>query len=437
MITPILLCGGMGKRLWPLSTPNKPKQFLDIVGHGTSNLEDVLQKIIAHKIFHPPIIVCNYLHLFFINNLLAKYNIAKILVEPLSCNTAPAISSAIHYLSLKQKNNTPIMIFPSDIYIKSLDEILEKIAVIEPINDIICFGVRPISPDTSFGYIEKESHVRGALFKAKGFYEKPREDIAKDFLKQGNHLWNTGIFITSLKELQHAFQLYAHEVWHITAQALKMAYSKESYIFLPKAVLKNCPIIAIDKAIMEKIQNIMVIELSCPWADLGNWPSVIERTPHPSPNVIMQDCHNCYTYIPTNKAIIMGLKDVAIIQTLDTLVVMPKHSITQLANQMPTAQSRYISTDWGEIRALVQYGSYIIEFIQILSGHTVSIDRLSQTILVVKGTASIIKATKTQILHEGKSYNLRQKDKISNLTLLPLHVMLITSDIPLCPKQYA
>jgi mannose-1-phosphate guanylyltransferase len=330
----LIMAGGIGSRFWPLSTPEMPKQFLDILGIGKSlfqlTFERLEKTIPPHQIY----ILTNSKYASIVAEQLPMLNEAQIICEPERKNTAPCILYAA--LKIKKINpNSTLIVAPSDHLIlnESLFNDQLEIAISEAQNNhLVTLGVKPTRPDIGYGYIEFESNsttIAGQVFAVKQFREKPDLETASEFLSSGNFYWNAGIFIWKIDAILHAFQKYQPGLLELFSHISIDSSAEEDDLAL---AFKTCIDISIDFAILEHADNVSVVLTSFDWSDLGTWGSLIEKiTPDENKNAVIHgeahffDAQGNLVYFPTNKKVIIdGLRDFIVIDSPEKLLIIPK-----------------------------------------------------------------------------------------------------------------
>lgn len=271
-ITPVILAGGQGKRLWPLSRANHPKQFITLPGLKISTFEMTLTRVANRDLFNPPIIVCSQSHSNLVREILDRRDIcdAKLILEPCARNTAPALCAAL----IAVQNNDPMLVLPADHVIEDLEAFSREIerAAREALNGaFICFGIEPDSARSVYGYVQKGTAMGDRVFEIKNFKEKPTLKIAKNFFQSGDYLWNSGIFIALPQTFQTLFEAYAPTILKHVQSSLNQEFQidRETYSQLPN--------ISIDYALCEKIEQAVVIHARFDWCDIGSFQSLFEK----------------------------------------------------------------------------------------------------------------------------------------------------------------
>ena len=336
----LIMAGGVGSRFWPMSTEEKPKQFLDILGLGKSLLqltfERLNQQIPAEQIF----ILTNKSYFSLVKEHLPMLRDEQIICEPQRKNTAPCILYAALKIQHLEPNST-LVIAPSDHLILKEDRFHEQlsIAVNEAQKDkLLTLGIHPTRPDVGYGYIEFDSSIdrsAGQVAKVIQFREKPKLEQAKEFLHAGNFYWNAGIFIWKTATILSAFKKYQLELFNLFNQII-IGSAKET-IQLAQA-FSDCQDISIDYAILEKSDQISMVLTDFDWSDLGTWGSLSEKTTSNElgNSVINVDAHffnasnNLVIASQSKKILIDGLTDYIVVDSGDKLLIIKKENEDQL-----------------------------------------------------------------------------------------------------------
>ncbi|MFM7667234.1 MAG: mannose-1-phosphate guanylyltransferase [Bacteroidota bacterium] len=342
----LIMAGGVGSRFWPMSTEEKPKQFLDILGLGKSLLQltfDRLNKQIpAEQIY----ILTNKSYFSLVKEHLPMLRDEQIICEPQRKNTAPCILYAALKIQRLDSNST-LVVSPSDHLILQEDRFHEQlsIAVQEAQTDkLFTLGIHPTRPDVGYGYIEFDSSINknaGHVAKVIQFREKPKLDQAKEFLHAGNFYWNSGIFIWKTSTILAAFEKYQSELFNVFTKI--SIGSKEETKELEKA-FSECQDISIDYAILEKSDKISVVLTDFDWSDLGTWGSLSEKTTsnEMGNSLINVDAHffnasnNMVISSQSKKIVIDGLNDFIVVDSGDKLLIIKKENEDQLKTYLKT-----------------------------------------------------------------------------------------------------
>ena len=330
----LIMAGGVGSRFWPLSTSQKPKQFIDILGFGKSLLQMTVERVSTIVPESNIFILTNKNYEELVSKQLPNIPQNSIVLEPERKNTAPCIafaSAKIHSLN----ENARLVVLPSDHLILNSSAFVDTIKMaldVASFNEMVTIGISPSRPETGYGYIEiptESNHVDKNQFEVVQFREKPSFEIASQFLKSGNFLWNSGIFVWSSKTIFDAFRIHEPKLFNLFMKDLSQ-YNGPKEMQFASRVFSNCDDISIDYAILEKANNIKVIVADFDWSDLGTWNSLYQHLDKDSngnylnsENINVFDSKNNICILPENKqAIIDGLENYLIIDQNDKLLIL-------------------------------------------------------------------------------------------------------------------
>ncbi len=450
----IILCGGSGTRLFPLSRKLYPKQFLTLKGEKSLFQQTVKRSLKLVKNPRDIIVSTNKNYFFFIKNQLKEIldNSSKnyhIILEPLSKNTAPAIALTIKYLieKLNSSKEEIVFIFPSDHIIEPEDKFIEYARHAEELAQqgfIITFGVRPSKPETGYGYIEADLKIPiGRAYKVKNFHEKPDKNTAVKYLESGNFYWNSGIFAFKIKTFLEELKKHAPNIYELLE---KYNYDE----LLNRDNFKKMPDISIDYALMEKTDKSVVIPLDITWSDVGSWDSVYEVLDKDNNNnvkigeIVDIDTKDSLI-IGSNRLIAtIGVKDLIIVETDDVLLITQKGLSQNVKKIVENLKSnfkykgliethRIVYRPWGFYKELEMGERYRIKKIVINPGESLSLQfhyHRSEHWVVVKGTAKVILEDehgnlKEYYVHENESIYVPKikKHRIINPGKIPLEII--------------
>lgn len=345
MIVPIILAGGSGTRLWPLSRKQLPKQFIPLLYKHTL-FQDVLERIADLPELLRSVVICNQQHLPIVQQQLQELSIsdAEIIAEPFGKNTAPAI--AIAALHLLQQGDDPIMlILPSDHVIMAKEKFelsMRRALTYANEGKLICFGVEPTKPETGYGYIKCGSAINNRIgcYEIANFVEKPNQQTAAHYVASGDYYWNSGMFMfrasAYLAELQH----YAPEIFTICADIVNTNTMSDNVLQIDAEKFAKCADTSIDYAVMEHTRNAVVIRLESDWSDVGSWAALWEQQVRDCDgnvicgNVATVEVHDSYVHANTRKVVVLGVKDLVVIETADAVLVAHKdysHRVKEFA----------------------------------------------------------------------------------------------------------
>ena len=340
-IIPVILCGGTGSRLWPLSRASYPKQYLEINNNEKiSFLQGTLNRIKDLKEIDDPIVVCNEEHRFIAAEQLRNINIKpkSILLEPIGRNTAPAITAAC--LKSIEKNNDPyILVLPADHIIQDKKVFLEVIKkAINYVKDgkIVTFGISPNKPETGYGYIESKNALDSKELNGEEilrFIEKPIKSKAKEFILDKRFSWNSGIFFFKASTLLNEVLVYQPNIYKYCEKSLLNNDFDLDFQRLDQEIFSLCEKISFDNAIMEKTKLGIVLPLNAKWNDIGSWESMWEISEKDNygnaalGKVIIENCRNSYLRSENKLIVGIGIENLIIVESNDALLVVNKEKV--------------------------------------------------------------------------------------------------------------
>ncbi|MFM7643937.1 MAG: mannose-1-phosphate guanylyltransferase [Sphingomonadales bacterium] len=330
----LIMAGGVGSRFWPLSTTERPKQFLDVLGIGKSLLRltfERLNKFIPSEHIY---ILTNTSYEQLVLEQLPELNAGQVLCEPERKNTAPCIAYAAAKINALDPDAT-LLVSPADHLIINearFEQIIETAWQTAQNGQLVTLGIEPTRPDTGYGYIEfekTENTIKGSACPVLQFREKPNLASAEAFLLAGNFFWNAGIFVWKAAVVLDALKSHQQDVYDIFSAQPAVYGTDQEVVFLQKA-FAACPDISIDFAIMEKAQNVSMILADFDWSDLGTWGSLTthlqkdeQQNSIIGQNVHAFDTNNCLVNVPANKTVLLdGLQDYIVVDSHDKLMVL-------------------------------------------------------------------------------------------------------------------
>lgn len=452
LLFPVVLAGGSGTRLWPLSRKNFPKQFLRLQSES-SLLQQTLQRV---SLLHhdKTLVVSNEAHYFLCQEQLAGFaeNITYLL-EPCVRNTAPAIAAAAHHLVSTVGPEAVMLILPSDHWIA--DEAAWQSAMLAGAqwaadeHALVTFGIKPYAPETGYGYIEAGESLSDKVCSVHRFREKPDVDTAKQYLSSGQYFWNSGMFVcaagTYLNELkQHALDIFSH-----TEQAMAKAHVYHDYIRLDAEAFASCREESIDYAVMEKTNNAVVIPVEMQWSDLGCWTAVAESNQTDEQGnalhgkVIVRDTRDCLITSEETLVTALGIKDQIIVATADAVLVADKQysqQVKEIVKALGT-EHRQLADDhrrvlrpWGYYEILAEGPTFKVKRLMVKSGAKLSLQmhqHRAEHWVVVGGQAEVVNGDiKMQLLANQSTYiPQKTRHRLSNPGSEPLYVIEVQSGV--------
>ncbi|MBU0455542.1 MAG: mannose-1-phosphate guanylyltransferase/mannose-6-phosphate isomerase [Gammaproteobacteria bacterium] len=348
MIIPVILCGGSGTRLWPLSSAEHPKQFLALLGN-TSLLQSTIQRLEGLDT-EAPLLVCNEAHRFIVAEQLRAINVAasKILLEPMGRNTAASVALAALYAS-RADEKAVLLVLPSDHTITEIllfHEAIKQANVFAEQGHLVTFGIQPSKPETGYGYIRKGKNLHsGAAFEVQSFIEKPDLVTAETFVRSPNYLWNSGMFLFSAKSLLHEMEQYAPDILKACKTAMSTEKEDSDFCRFDADVFSKIPSLSVDYAVMEKTDHAVVVPLNTEWSDIGSWAVLFELKPKDENgnclegNVVALSTKNSYLCATHRLLAVAGIEDLIVVETPDAVLVVRKdqaQAVKQLVEDIKT-----------------------------------------------------------------------------------------------------
>jgi len=427
-ITPVILAGGSGTRLWPLSRRDYPKQFVKLIGEKSLFQETILRLTSTGKLeFSLPITITSEDYRFIIDDQFSEIDgsVGSILIEPERKNTAPAILAASLYA--KQKNpDSIVLIAPSDHAITDIEAFHAAIiSGYSKANEgkIITFGIQPNRPETGYGYMEILGKSENQPIQVCKFIEKPDLETAKKMLETGQHLWNAGIFMFKAETILEAFEEHAPHVLSLVKNSLNEGKADLNFFRLEKSAWKELESISFDHLILEQMTNIFAVPLNQHWSDLGDWEAVsTEIGPDEKGNVLSANatslnCHNSHIRSESeNQHVVgVGLDDMIVVAMHDAVLVSKKENsqnVKEVVNHLKiqkVAQAEKSLKDhrpWGWFETLALSDRFQVKRIFVKPSAALSLQshhHRSEHWIVVEGTAKVTINDEVSLVTEGES----------------------------------
>lgn len=329
----VIMAGGIGSRLWPVSTPEKPKQFMDLLGVGKSLIQLTVERFLPVCDMSRVWVVTSEKYVDTVREQLPDIPVSQILAEPVARNTAPCIAYACWRIMAKDPDAN-IVVTPSDALVlrteKFAENIRKALEFTENSGNIVTIGIHPDRPETGYGYICSSSNEEDKVVKVNAFKEKPDLETAKRYLGEGNYFWNAGIFVWSGRTITSQFRLYAQQIAGIMDELARSFYTENEKNAL-KELFPQCDKISIDYAVMEKSDSIYVIASDLEWSDLGSWSSVAGKIAADADgnrtvgaDIRLVNCENCIVHAEKSRMVVVdGLKDFIVAEENGNLLVCP------------------------------------------------------------------------------------------------------------------
>lgn len=343
MIVPVVLSGGSGTRLWPLSTPERPKQFLSLTSEH-SLFRQTLDRVADRETYAPPVVVANAAHEALCLVEMRGIEGARLLLEPCARNTAVAIVMAASLVLRTHGPEALILVMPSDHLIG--DAMSFHAAVVTGVaaakaGRLVTFGVQPTGPETGYGYLEAGRPLDDApgSFAVERFTEKPDIDVANAMVSDGKHFWNGGIFLYRVRDFLDQAMRLAPDVGRCGEQAIDSSNTDEFIVRPSAAPLQACPNVSVDYAIMERSDRVAMVPLKAEWSDVGSWDALasIGSAPPGEPLVTSVKSENCFVRSDGLKVGLLGVDDLVVVASGEHVLIMRKgqsQHIRQLVAQL-------------------------------------------------------------------------------------------------------
>lgn len=332
----VIMAGGVGSRFWPMSTPEKPKQFIDVLGTGRTLLQLTAERFAGICPIENVWVVTSVKYKELVRQQLPEIPDSNILLEPCMRNTAPCIAYVTW--KIKQKDaDANLVVSPSDHIVTDVSEfgrvMREGLEFVAGNDRILTVGIRPVRPETGYGYIKVRNVGGEGIQEVDSFKEKPDLQTAKHYLAAGGYYWNAGIFLWNVRTIEKAFRENQPDIATIFDSLEKVYYTAEEQQAIDRK-FPECPAISIDYAVMEKAENIHVFPASFGWSDLGTWGSLYERMAKDGDSnavvgqqVRMVDSAGCIVHVPDNKCVVIeGLEDYIVAEKEGNLLICRKGS---------------------------------------------------------------------------------------------------------------
>lgn len=447
-IYPVVLCGGSGTRLWPLSRTERPKQFLKLIS-DKSMLQDTVSRVVNCDLFHTPVIVTDEKFRFIVDGQMTGIGVAPdlMVLEPGGRDTGPAITLAA--LALREVDPDAVMlVLPSDHVGICSEEFLEAVAMgSQAVDDgaLVTFGVTATSPETGYGYIRQGQQLSfgDVCFKVDEFVEKPCEIDAREMIAGGDYYWNSGIFLFSARKFLAEMERHAPDILYHCTEALILG-SCDDGLLRPDPELFACsPSISIDKAVMEHTGEAAVVAIDTDWGDVGSWRALAEHTGGDElgnsvqGDTVLVECDGVFVHGADKLIVGLGLEDIIIVDTPDALLVMPKdraQDVNMVLNELRLARrpevdvNRKVHRPWGSYEGVHWGVRHQVKHIVVSPGQKLSLQyhhHRSEHWTIVGGTAEVTVDDKVITLSPDQSVYipLGAVHRIYNPGKAPVHLI--------------
>jgi len=452
-IVPIILSGGSGTRLWPLSREQHPKQYINLFG-GYSMLQETLLRLNGLSEVVEPIIICNDEHRFIVSEQLKQIQIDKstILLEPVGRNTAAAITAAALQTIKMKIDDALLLVLSADHNIVNTESFHEAIrmATTQAQNSkLVVFGIVPTHPNTGYGYLKADFNSNEKFIPVDKFVEKPNKSLAEKYIQDGRYFWNSGMFVFKPEFFINELSFYSKDIVDAIQAAFDNSITDLDFIRLEKKSFESSPNVSIDYALMEKSKNVIMVPLDADWSDLGSWAALnaIEEKDS-NGNVIKGDVISISTentYISSSHHLIatIGVKDLIIVDTPDATLIANQDSLDEVKNIVSQLKKekraefgfhRKVHRPWGWYDTIEIGEFFQVKKLYIKPGGKLSLQlhhKRAEHWVIVNGTATVINNDETFTLNEGEStyIPLGAKHSLENQTKFPLEIIEVQSGL--------
>lgn len=448
-VIPVILSGGAGTRLWPLSREMYPKQLLSLTSKQTM-LQDTATRLAAIAGAIPPIVVCNEAHRFTVAEQLRALDIqaSAILLEPSGRNTAPAVALA----ALKAMSIDPdatLVVAPADHVIRDASKFQQaaEVAVALAQHDkLITFGIVAHAPETGYGYIRRGEGA-GPAYPVAQFVEKPPLDLAQQYVASGDYYWNSGMFVFKASRYLAELSSLAPDILSACTAAFEAAKADLDFVRIDKAEFIKCRSESIDYAVMEKTKDALVLPLDVGWSDVGSWSSLFDVLPADEEGNVLQgdvmvhDTHDCYVHSTSRLVAAVGMEDHIIVETKDAILVAPKDRVQDVkdlvakikkSGRTESALHREVFRPWGSYDSVDSGERFQVKRLSVKPGAVLSLQmhhHRAEHWIVVQGAARITRNDETFLLAENEStfIPVGATHRIENPGKVPLHIIEVQS----------
>lgn len=439
LIVPVVLAGGKGTRLWPMSRSSRPKQFLTLTS-DLSLFQQTLLRLSDKNKFTAPIVITNDAYRFLVAEqaLECGVDLKAILLEPVTRNTAPAISAA-SLVAAETDENQLVYVLPSDHLISvdaAYEQALNSAISAAEMGRLVTFGITPTEPATGFGYIEAGASDNHGVFEVSRFIEKPNAERALALVESGNYYWNSGMFLFNASSFLGECERLAPEVFTASCRAVKLAKTDLDFIRLDPVAFSNAPDISVDYAIFEKTDLASVVPASITWSDLGSWDSVWKAGSRNSAGNLqrgqtsLSNTKNSLVISEKIHVSVDSLEDVAIIASEDAIFVgrlSQAQNVGSIVKKLRSTAETVALTEehqtsyrpWGGYSAVLNGERFQVKRLFVKPGKRLSLQKhhhRSEHWVVVRGTAEVQIGDATQTLRENQSVYIPQGEmhRLSN-----------------------
>jgi mannose-1-phosphate guanylyltransferase/mannose-6-phosphate isomerase len=448
-LIPVILSGGAGTRLWPLSREMYPKQLLALTGVHTM-LQDTVLRLKGIPGAKPPIVVCNDAHRFTVAEQIHALEVQPlgVLLEPVGRNTAPAVALAA-LKAIEMDPGATLLVAPADHVIRDVRKFQQAADLaVSFANEgkLVTFGIVANTPETGYGYIRR-GEASGPAFRVAQFVEKPPLDVAQQFITSGDYYWNSGMFVFQASRYLAELAAFAPDILAASKAAFEAAQADLDFVRIDKTEFARCRSLSIDYAVMEKTQDALVLPLDVGWSDVGSWSSLFDALPADTEGNVLQgdvlvyDTHDSYVHSTSRLVAAVGMDDHIIVETKDAVLVAPKERVQDVkelvallkkSGRSESALHREVFRPWGSYDSIDHGERFQVKRLSVKPGGVLSLQmhhHRAEHWIVVEGTARITRNDEVFLLSENESTYIPvgATHRIENPGKVPLHIIEVQS----------
>jgi len=449
-LMPVIMAGGSGSRLWPLSRQLKPKQFLSLTEDGMSMLQVTARRLEGLPVY-PPLLICNEQHRFLAAEQLRQLNLpeAQILLEPVGRNTAPAIAlAALH--AIADGADPILLVLAADHMIQDVQAFQSSIRTALPLAEsgsLVTFGIVPTHPETGYGYVKKGKAVSDGGYAVSCFVEKPDLGTAKEYLNSGDYFWNSGMFMLRASRYLEELKKFRPDIYDICERALAVSVRDMDFIRIDSETFSACPDDSIDYAVMEKTSDAVMVPMNAAWSDIGSWSAFWDISQKDSNGNVLKgdalgiDAQDCLVYADNRLVTVLGVKDLVVVETKDAVLVVHKskvQDVKKIVDQLKVDERsehlthREVYRPWGIYDSIDNGHRYQVKRITVKPGAKLSVQmhhHRAEHWIVVSGTAKVTNGEKTYLVTENQStfIPVGQVHALENPGKIPLDLIEVQS----------
>ncbi|NWA04471.1 mannose-1-phosphate guanylyltransferase/mannose-6-phosphate isomerase [Pseudomonas gingeri] len=450
MLIPVIMAGGSGSRLWPLSRQLNPKQFLCLADAELSMLQATIKRLDGLDVALPRLI-CNEEHRFLAAEQLRRLGMENIniLLEPIGRNTAPAVALAALQAAAEEQEPV-LLVLAADHLIQDIETFQASIRQALPLaldGKLVTFGIVPTQPETGYGYIEKGESLDANGFEVARFVEKPDEKTARAYLDSGNYLWNSGMFMFRASRYLEELEKFRPDILASCRSALAVGAQDMHFTRVGVEAFTACPSESIDYAVMEKTADAVVVPLDAGWSDIGSWAALWEVGSKDAQgnvchgDVLVEQTSNTFVHSQSRLVSTVGVDDLVIVETKDAVLVAHKSQVQNVKKIVDRLKSegrcesldhREVYRPWGVYDSIDKGSRYQVKRITVNPGAKLSLQmhhHRAEHWIVVSGTAKVTNGEKTYLVTENQStyIPIGQVHTLENPGVIPLELIEVQS----------